>query len=194
MSDLNTVTYYPYTAVNLGNGSMFNIYSGTPVDVDSGEAQPPSTSPWKPHDVGAGMASYFDGVGWIHRLDVRVLSLARLKSLCLLTAQAVYESTVGQFTADYTPSEQKTWSQQLTEANAVLGGGQSLLISSLAAGRNETPTTVAKRIVAKGNVFNSASATALAALQKTRMQINAATKISQLPEITLDALRASPSA
>jgi len=181
-----TVTYYPYVEVKLANGSAFNIYSGTPV---TASAQPASAVKWKPRDANAGYASYYDGTGWVQRIDVRTLTLAQLQKLCIGMAQQSYESAMDELTTGYTPSEKQSWAHQMTEATLVLSGGESALISTLAQARGQTVMSLAQKIVSKGTTLSSASTAALATLQKARTQINAATSIEGLPVLTLDALR-----
>lgn len=65
--------------------------------------------------------------------------------------------------ANYTDLERETWKGQLEEARAMLAGGSSSLVDTLAAPRGLTSTQMAQLIVDKAEAFKAGSAAILAA-------------------------------
>lgn len=186
-----TTIWYPYAP--LFPNCPLIAYTGTPTEMVSSAPQPANTSKWKPPTAMAGQTVYFNVVGWIVGIDVTKASVSDLQIRALRGATHQFQMQVFQLTSDYTPEEQSSWTQQLSEANlangAPLTATNAPVLSALAAARSMDINELAQKVINKSNTYTGLYAKALATLQTQRQLIKAATSLTDLlPFLQIDGL------
>lgn len=182
----STFTYYPYAPLVRGKTKLL-AYTGTPVTVDRGAEVPANASVWRPGVCGDGMVPYFDDGAWHIGHDITVLTLDQMKGFALSAVTRAFEHTAASLVGTYSPAEQKSWGQQVTDAQAVLAGSaESPLLNALAKARGLDVKDLAQKIVDKAAAYATSYAEALATFQAARDAIDAATTVDDLPALSLD--------
>ncbi len=193
MVEPSNKAHYQYSPVNAGSTSLL-AHDGEIVTTALDADAPANTSVWKPPSVGPGLLAYFDAGTWRVGTDITKLTLAQYQALAIAQATDEFELAVAALHAKYSASERASWAAQLSGAQIVVAGGTDALITILAAAQSKAPLALAQTIVAKNEAYLASYATALATLQATRNQIEAATAIDQLPALSLQYVTVGPMA
>jgi hypothetical protein len=162
-------TVYPYEPI--AEGAALYVYTGTPVLENAVPTTAAGYSKWSPVPAPPGQVAYFDGTGWVLRSDLRSYTPAQLQALAQLAQTKTFNATVEAAAGTYSSYEKSSWSQQVSDAQAVLQDKPtSGLIDKLAAARGITTTQLAEKIISKAGAYSTAYNIALATLQQQRSQ------------------------
>lgn len=179
---------YPYKSLT-GVGANLQVYTGAPLEIDADADTPASACVWKPPTVGDGLAVYFDGFGWVVARDITKMALDDLKELLLTDAATQFLQDTDALNAEYPRAERDSWSTQSAQAQIVLEGGESPMLTALASARGVDVKALAQKILDKANAYNTAYAKLLGAYQAQRDAVNAVSKVVKMPPVSLHAMR-----
>lgn len=183
-----TVTYYPYAEVTRGATKLL-AYTGKPVTVEANAAQPDNTLQWAPVTCGPNVAVYNDNGVWHAGYDLATLTLAQMREIALSAVLRTFEAAVNALTANYSPLEQKSWALQVALARGLINNGTaSDTLNTLAKARGINVKVLAQKILDKDTAYQHAYLAALVTFQVARDSINAATKVEDLPALTVEDL------
>lgn len=173
---------YPHVAMT-GVAANLRMYSGTPVELGAEDTMPENSSGFQPLTPPEGYVVYFDGVGWVTALDIRNATLAQLQTALAADADRKFAEAADTLTKGYTSAEQKSWAQQVAEANTVIGGGTSTLLNVLASARGLDVKVLAQKIVDKATAYDTAYGQLLGTCQATKDKIAGAKTLDDLPPV-----------
>lgn len=114
------------------------------------------TSLWAPYPAATGMDSYFTGHGWIQLKAFSLLTDEVFLSANTALAELDLQKGLVTLQGAYPDVEVSTWPRQEADAIAYLAGSPATaFLSTLAASTGETVVTLAPKIVAKANAYNT---------------------------------------
>jgi hypothetical protein len=136
------------------------------VSVGEDDALPDNSTKWPPPECAPNQQAYYNGDGWVKAFPLALMTSDRLRSVYLAVAALKLEREVRKLGTGAPNAETSTYSQQYMEAKEFQRTKQApVFLEALAISRGEEVESLAAKIVAKAEVYNTRKAELLAAYQ-----------------------------